>query len=294
MFPDRRYLRIAVMASASLHLGLVGFVVSLPRDALAPGLLDTHVAGPAVVAWSTVEAELAVTAPPPPQDPETPPPGPLQVEPEQVSTATGQRPMASTPPRTLPREIVERIRRDHSESVDPRIQQAAAREPVPAPPSLLGGGRPMHGSLASGQTIVYVLDISGSMGQSGKLDRARRALLATLREQPEDVRFQVIVYAGFARRLLPDAGCVMATVANVERTAQALLAIEPVGRSAHVDALRLAAQANPEFVLVLTDAEDLPAGAIREMTSRLARPAVVTIAIVKGDTIETPRLVTSN
>lgn len=149
---------------------------------------------------------------------------------------------------------------------------------------MLEGGDALHGSLAEGQTIVYLLDASGSMGQSGKLDRAKHALAATLREQPESVRFQVIVYAGFAKPLAPG-GCQTATDENVERAIQDLAAIEPAGRSSHVEALRLAANLNPEQVLVLTDAEELPAAAIRDLLRRLARPPVVSLATVRGDGI---------
>ena len=84
-------------------------------------------------------------------------------------------------PRTLPAEVLAVI----SRSVATRhIVSASPSAAIPA----------IHGTLKPGQLIVYVLDSSGSMGEFGKLALARSALLATLRGQPEGVRFQVIVY----------------------------------------------------------------------------------------------------
>ena len=164
------------------------------------------------------------------------------------------------------------------------VRQVSALRP------LLDGGAPVHGALAPGQTIVYVLDASGSMGRSGRFDRAGRALAATLREQPPDVRFQVVVYAGTARLLLPAAGgCVPAGVENVERAAAALAAVEPLGHGAHADALRLAGRLNPEFVLVFTDGDDLPADAARAMARGLARPPEVSVVVVGADGVRPPR-----
>jgi hypothetical protein len=166
---------------------------------------------------------------------------------------------------------------------------------VPAPmdrpnPQLLDGGQPVHGALAPGQTIVYVLDASGSMGLAGRFDRARRALLATLRCQPMDVRFQVVLYTGTARLLLPEpGGCVASTAENVERAAALLMNIEPVGRSAHDAGLRLAGTLNPEFILVFTDADDLPADAVRAVAARLARPPIISLAIVGSRVVSAPR-----
>ena len=90
---------------------------------------------------------------------------------------------------------------------------------------------PIHGTLKPGQTIIYVLDASGSMGEYGKFERARRSLIATLQEQPESVRFQVVVYAGTAILPLPApaSGCVAATPDNINRMELALRVFEAGG-----------------------------------------------------------------
>ena len=58
---------------------------------------------------------------------------------------------------------------------------------------------PIHGPLNAGQSIVYILDASGSMGEWGKFDKARKKLIATLQSQRETVSFQVVIYTGALR-----------------------------------------------------------------------------------------------
>src|SRR5205823_10378047 len=63
------------------------------------------------------------------------------------------------------------------------------------------GGRPVGGGRGtllpvppSARSVVYLLDRSSSMGESHALARARRELLASLRQLPPTARFQVIPY----------------------------------------------------------------------------------------------------
>ncbi|HEY2910411.1 MAG TPA: vWA domain-containing protein [Gemmataceae bacterium] len=153
------------------------------------------------------------------------------------------------------------------------------------------GGMAVHGPLAPNQAIVYLLDASGSMGEWGKFDAARRALVATLRLQPPNVRYQVVVYAGTATVLLRGAPgeCLPATPGNLTRTIAALEALPaPAGRSNHVEGLRTALTLHPELVLFFTDGDDLPALALRNVRKQAARPATVCLARVNGDRVEAP------
>ncbi|MBX9585250.1 MAG: VWA domain-containing protein, partial [Gemmataceae bacterium] len=151
----------------------------------------------------------------------------------------------------------------------------------------LAGGTPVHGALAAGQTIVYVLDASGSMGEFGKFDLARKALAATLRRQPEAVRFQVVVYSGRAVVLLPAGSgrCVPATAQNAARMADALLAAgPPAGRSDHAEGLRKALELHPDVVVFLTDADGPPPTAFRGLLRTAdPRPAVWVARVTPGE-----------
>jgi hypothetical protein len=119
------------------------------------------------------------------------------------------------------------------------------------------------------------------MGEWGKFDAARRALVATLRQQPESVRFQVVIYAGSASVLLPATGCLPATADNVNRTIDALHALgPPSGRSNHAEGVQAALKLRPDFVLILTDAADLPTLTLRALVKQAAKPAVVCVARV--------------
>jgi len=128
------------------------------------------------------------------------------------------------------------------------------------------------------------------MGEWGKFDRARQALIATLRIQPESARFQVVVYSGTA--LVPVHGapgqCLPATPANLARTIAALEALSaPTGRSNHLEGLRSAVAFHSDLVLFFTD-DDLPRTAFRGITKSLERTVSICMAKVGTDTIESP------
>lgn len=106
--------------------------------------------------------------------------------------------------------------------------------------------------------IVYVLDVSSSMGRDKLWDRACREVIASLDSLPADARFQVIVYHARARPLLaarPDWLPVdAATLAQVRR---ALIEVTPEGRTEHAPALSHALTLRPDVIFFLTDADDL-------------------------------------
>jgi hypothetical protein len=154
---------------------------------------------------------------------------------------------------------------------------------VPATPSYS-----IHGALQPNQRIVYLLDASGSMGEWGKFTTARRAVLATLREQPETVRVQVVVYGGSAHMIVPG-GYVPATRANIDRIEEGLLKWEPAGRSEHAVGLRVALQQQPDFVLMLTDADDLTAAKFRGVLQQAEKPAAICVAKVGAEGVGVPR-----
>ncbi len=144
----------------------------------------------------------------------------------------------------------------------------------------------MHGALKPGQTVVYVLDSSGSMGAAGKFDAARAALVATLRAQPATVRFQVIVYDGTAQPLLASDGTAPhATEANVRAASAKLATLEPRGKSNHLVAVRAALDFRPDVIVLLTDADDLSAAALKSV----AKPVLVCVGLVTAAGVQPPR-----
>src|SRR5262245_50761803 len=102
------------------------------------------------------------------------------------------------PPRT-PDRNPDRPRPEPKQLPDPVVQPSAigvARpshsdaspiSPVSFPNS--AGPKPIHGKLRAGQTVVYVLDRSMSMGVDGLMSRAVASLKASLDQLGPDVRF---------------------------------------------------------------------------------------------------------
>ncbi|HEY3788299.1 MAG TPA: vWA domain-containing protein, partial [Urbifossiella sp.] len=191
-------------------------------------------------------------------------------------------------PQTLPPDVLRLLKR--ASFVEGSVRPAAGTMPVKGAPAWAKGGSPVHGALAPRQAIVYVLDMSGSMGEWGKFDAARRALIATLRMQPESVRFQVVVYSGTANVPLRGAPgeCLPATARNVERTIAALQTLAaPAGHSNHVEGVRIALAFRPNHVLLFTDSDDLPLSAFRGLLHQAEKPADLSVAKV-GASVEKP------
>jgi hypothetical protein len=289
----RRPFRRALAASVFLHAALAGLLlVALDRDPAParPGVsTDVEVR---VTMHFADEPALEISAAP-------------TAKTEEHEEPDGLRPpLARTMPAALPPEVLAAIRRPAGpvggEVVEVPVTPAAAHAPAaPAvapstatPPVAHAPGspaaRPIHGALPAAKTIVYVLDASGSMGEWGKLAKAKAALVATLRRQPPEVRFQVVVYSGTARPLL-NGGCAAATPENVALAAEKLRGVEPAGRSDHAEGLRAALALRPDLVLILTDADDLSAGKLKGLLGRAAKPATVCVARVTADGVGEPR-----
>jgi hypothetical protein len=218
------------------------------------------------------------------------------------------KPFAATAPQTLPPELLALLRKPVTNPVgaavvevpvppgslnppaDPNVRPASGT-PTPATGTPAGPtAKAIHGALKPGQTVVYVLDCSGSMGAAGKFEAARGALVATLQLQPATARFQVIAYAGTAQPLLASDGTALpASTANVRTAAEKLALLEPRGRSNHLDAIRAALAFRPDVILVLTDADDLSAAALRSVIASAPRPVPVRVGQVTAGGVQPPR-----
>jgi hypothetical protein len=205
-------------------------------------------------------------------------------EPAVPTTNPARPPHVTIIPNTLPDELGSVLRHFPPQtrpSTDSNVKPAAGTTSAQTE-------QPMHGSMKAGQTVVYVLDCSGSMGEFGKLAAARAALIATLRRQSAEVRFQVIAYNSTARSLFPGE-CVFATGTNIARAEERLAALNAAGRSNHPEAVRLAANLRPDVIVLLTDADDLSAAQFKPAFAAVGKLVPVCVAKVTAEGVSTPR-----
>ncbi|WP_162672972.1 VWA domain-containing protein [Gemmata massiliana] len=207
-------------------------------------------------------------------------------------------PFKAAVPKTLPPELIAMIHKPgaitHSAPV---AVSPPVRDPNVKPASGTNGARPsapaaraMHGALRESQTVVYVLDTSGSMGAAGKFEAARAALVATLKQQPATVRFQIIVYDSSAYPLLASNGSALPTTeANIRAATTALAALEPRGKSNHLVAVRAALGISPDFIVLLTDADDLTARTLKPVLSSVSKAPPVCVGLVTPEGVQQPR-----
>jgi Ca-activated chloride channel family protein len=107
--------------------------------------------------------------------------------------------------------------------------------------------------------VTFVLDTSGSMGERGKLDQAKRALRFCLANLNASDRFEVIRFSTEAEALFD--GLVEATAANRRRAEEFVDGFRPIGGTAIQDALRRALEParsqgrsdRPYLVVFMTD-----------------------------------------
>jgi hypothetical protein len=139
------------------------------------------------------------------------------------------------------------------------------------------GAAPLHGSLKSGTTVVYLLDRSSSMGVGGLLKFATAAIKSSLAQLGPDVRFQVVAYNGGTGQLA--SGPLPADSVNRQRAAEWMDGLMAEGRSDHIAGFRDALWCQPDVIFLLTDADDLDEKETRAIRSLVRRPAQVHAAI---------------
>ena len=139
------------------------------------------------------------------------------------------------------------------------------------------GAKSLHGPLLPGQSIVYVLDCSSSMGADGMLGLAVAAIKASMATLGPDVRFQVVAYNSAARplstKLLP------ATPAHFQKAESWLDGLRPEGRSDHVVGIRDGLWFQPAAVLLLTDADDLGEDEARRIAKLIRQPVCLSVVV---------------
>lgn len=124
---------------------------------------------------------------------------------------------------------------------------------TPAPGTTLAGPR-YYGFPVRSSKVVFVLDVSRSMGWNGRLDIARDELLQVLEHLPRSTRFNLIT---FSDKAYPwEGGLVPATLANVHRAAAYVRRQVPISGTAAYEALEAAfADAEVDSIFFLSDGQ---------------------------------------
>ncbi len=158
-----------------------------------------------------------------------------------------------------------------------------------------GGGGTVQGLSYYGfpvrsSKVVFVLDVSRSMGWNGRLDTAQAELLQVIEHLPKSTRFNLVTFSDRAdaweRALVP------ATLANVRRAMAYVRRQEPVNGTDAYDALQLAF-ADPEVDTIFFLSDGHPsAGAVVDPDlilaevrawNRFRRIHVHAVALLKGE-----------
>ncbi|HTU88958.1 MAG TPA: hypothetical protein VMF69_02575 [Gemmataceae bacterium] len=162
-------------------------------------------------------------------------------------------------------------------------EQRAARESKASFSPLATRHSPLFPVPATAASVVYVLDRSVSMGIDRKLDFARGELIASLRQLPPAVRFQVIDYNDFAESLIVDGrkDLLPAEPAIVDKAVSFLQSLEAAGASRHFAALCLAVDLHADVIFFLTDADDLTPEVISAITQRNRGSVIHTIELTR-------------
>jgi von Willebrand factor type A domain len=243
----------AVLISLVLHTGLVialnAFTHRSPSRAGGSGAgLDTRV--------SYVETIVCLSDPPPRRAPATPPLPRIQ------APATVTPPPAAALVATAPA----------APASSPESPRFAATGPA-VPGESAGGDGTAAGATffevhAQAKSVVYVIDCSMSMGQDHALERAREELLASLNRLSPSTRFQVIAYNWNPEplRLNGRTDLAAATPENKFQAEEQIRKLQARGRTAHVPALQYALRLQPDVIFFLTDADDLKAQEVRQVT----------------------------
>ena len=131
---------------------------------------------------------------------------------------------------------------------------AQARGNGAAPGSGSGSGAEFMGSKAAGDSFVYIVDYSGSMGggPGSRLVHAKTELQKSIDRLDSDVKFYVFVFESISKGM-PAAGMVLATKANKHKFVDWAIHVPGGGSTNPVDALADALRMQPDALFLMTD-----------------------------------------
>jgi hypothetical protein len=234
---------LAFVVSVALHGAVLGAFCLLPggrverSDAsFVPEGSDTDLAVPTFFCERSAVFDVLST-----------PPVRAEVRPEPIPVKK-TKPAAAVPAAVAPTLVKPANPNDNG--------SAASAGPKSGSEALPGGAATTFFSVAAkGQTIVYLIDASASMGLDGAFAPALAELLRSVRRLPETARFQVIVFNGLVTPLpahLP--GWLHANPQVVATVEQALRKVRAEGKTDPASALRYALSRHPAVLFFLTDA----------------------------------------
>ncbi len=127
-----------------------------------------------------------------------------------------------------------------------------------------GAGASFFGLTGRGQRFAYVVDISGSMGEQGRLDAALDELMRSLRSLPDYVDFKVALYSSELKVPPFQTRWIRARRDRLRRVAQWLDGIRAVGGTDPKPAFEYLLDSRdspPDTIFFLTDGQIQPADA---------------------------------
>lgn len=261
-FPARpegrwRALGLAVVLSLAVHASLLTLFHAWPGDGTGSTgvgslVVDTRVPGPEVDCLIDFPEEVARSRPgsqsPPAHEPAAAPqPSVPTPAPETSSLGPRENRGVSGTMRSRPDGI-------HSPTASGNVAE--------------GPGISFFQILARGRRVVYVIDRSASMGLNGTFRVATRELLASLARLPDDAWFQVIAYnrGNEPLRLAGRVGLLPASPDLKGLARQQIETLRAEGGTDHLAALKRALLLQPDVLFFLSDADDLTAEQVREVT----------------------------
>jgi hypothetical protein len=122
-----------------------------------------------------------------------------------------------------------------------------------------GKGSPLHPTVLAGNSIVYVLDCSSSMGRGNKLREAIATLESSLKQLTSEVHFQIVLYHSQAEKMTigGSTDLVPASEENIRSVVESLSRLKAEGTSKHLEGIKTAFRLEPSVIFLLTDADDL-------------------------------------
>jgi Ca-activated chloride channel family protein len=204
------------------------------------------------------------------------PPGPINVSASETTLETSDLPSSDLPSQDEPPVDLASLPGAELPAVEGPGVGVPNFSPPSSAPSTSGGGGTSNGpapasGLArgetsflgirdSGETFVYVIDVSGSMSDEGAINVAKAELMSSLASLHGGQQFQVIFYnekpiplrlPGRAPQQLYDATDLNKTLAR-----QVIAAVQADLGTKHMPALKLALEIQPDVLFFLTDADE--------------------------------------
>ena len=219
-----------------------------------------------------------------------------------IASPTGQRPAEPIRPNPISPELSILVRelasrpplRDEVQDVTPIDFRTPVVEPhtgssrpVAVAEPGFGKGRPLHGELPAGKSVVYILDRSTSMGLTREtFDAARAALLASVQALPGESRYQVLAYNGRVERLFPGRDLLKKSPEQGAQLTTALENLKPEGDSQHEVALRAALAIHADYLVFITDADEDELAALKPILKGHPKPVAVSIVRVTAGRVD--------